>query len=89
MSAPAARFGCAIAIMSKPRRLSSQSFVFGASVAALIATFLIHQFNTGYAVSAYILVSAIITLAACAALKDYSRADISDDATYARAKVRA
>jgi MFS family permease len=57
--------------------------------AALIATFLIHQFDTGYAVSAYILVSAIITLAACAALKDYSRADISDDETYARVKARA
>jgi MFS family permease len=53
--------------------------------AALVATFLIHEFNTGYAVSAYILVSALITLAACAALKDYSRADISDDRTYARA----
>src|SRR3954465_2073066 len=54
--------------------------------AALIATYLIHQFGTGYAVSAYIAVSAIITLAACAALKDYSRADISDDQTYARVR---
>ena len=53
--------------------------------AALIATFLIHQFGTGYAVAAYIAVSAVITLAACAALKDYSRSDIADDATYARA----
>ena len=52
--------------------------------AALVATFLIHEFGTGYAVSAYILVSALITLAACAALKDYSRADIEDEATYAR-----
>src|SRR6476659_2203843 len=52
--------------------------------AALVATFLIHQFGTGYAVSAYIFVSALITLAACSALKDYSRSDISDDATYAR-----
>jgi MFS family permease len=52
--------------------------------AALIATYLIHTFGTGYAVSAYILVSSVITLAACAALKDYSRADIADDATYAR-----
>ncbi len=51
--------------------------------AALIATFLIHQFGTAYAVSVYILVSAAITLAACAALKDYSRSDISDDRTYA------
>jgi metabolite-proton symporter len=53
--------------------------------AALVATWLIHTFGTGYAVSVYILISALITLAACAALKDYSRADIADDATYARA----
>jgi len=52
--------------------------------AALIATYLIHQFGTGYAVSAYIFISAVITLCACAALKDYSRADIADDAVYAR-----
>jgi metabolite-proton symporter len=52
--------------------------------AALIATFLIHHFGTGYAVSVYILVSAVITLAALAALKDYSRSDIEDDTTYAR-----
>jgi metabolite-proton symporter len=52
--------------------------------AALVATYLIHQFGTGYAVAVYILVSAVITLAACAALTDYSRSDISDDATYAR-----
>jgi MFS family permease len=52
--------------------------------AALIATYLIHTFGTGYAVSAYILLSSLITLAACAALKDYSRSDIADDATYAR-----
>jgi MFS family permease len=53
--------------------------------AALVATFLIHEFGTGYAVAAYIAVSALITLAACSALKDYSRSDIADDATYARA----
>ncbi|NUR09615.1 MAG: MHS family MFS transporter [Nocardioidaceae bacterium] len=56
--------------------------------AALVATFLIHQFGTGYAVSVYILVSAVITLAACAALPDRSRADIADDATYAKDAVR-
>jgi MFS family permease len=54
--------------------------------AALVATFLIHQFGTGYAVSTYIAVSALITLAACAALTDYSRSDIADDATYVRAR---
>ena len=53
--------------------------------APLVATFLLHQFGTGYAISGYILVSAVITLAACAALPDRSRSDINDDATYARA----
>ena len=56
--------------------------------AAFVATFLIHQFGTGYAISVYILVSALITLAACAALPDRSRSDISDDATYARTPAR-
>ncbi len=54
--------------------------------AALVATFLLHTFGTGYAVSIYILISALITLAAAAALKDYSKADISDDQVYARGK---
>jgi MFS family permease len=52
--------------------------------AALVATWLIHTFNSGYAVAFYMLVSALITLAAAAALKDRSRSDIADDATYAR-----
>jgi len=52
--------------------------------AALIATALIHSFGTGYAVSVYILISAIITIAALAALRDYSRSDIASDETYAR-----
>ncbi|HET7387264.1 MAG TPA: MFS transporter [Nocardioidaceae bacterium] len=52
--------------------------------AALVATFLIHQFGTAYAVSGYIAVSAIITLFACAAMTDRSRSDIEDDATYAK-----
>jgi metabolite-proton symporter len=56
--------------------------------AALVATWLIHTFDTGYAVAGYMLVSAVITLAACAALRDYSRSDIADDETYAR-RVRA
>src|SRR3954451_24089636 len=52
--------------------------------AALVATWLIHQFGSGYAVSVYILISALITLAACAALRDHTASDIADDATYAR-----
>jgi MFS family permease len=51
--------------------------------AALVATYLIHEFGTGYAVAIYIAVSAVITLAACAALTDHSRSDIADDAIYA------
>ncbi|MGH3499021.1 MAG: MFS transporter [Nocardioidaceae bacterium] len=50
--------------------------------AALIATWLIHTFGTGYAVSVYIAISAVITLAACAMLTDRSRSDITDNATY-------
>jgi metabolite-proton symporter len=53
--------------------------------AAFVAAYLVHQFGSGYAVSFYILVAALITLAATAALKDHSHSDISDDATYARA----
>jgi hypothetical protein len=48
----------------------------------LVAAWLIHQFGTGYAVSAYIFVSSLITLAACSALRDHSRSNIEDDATY-------
>ena len=52
--------------------------------AALVATFLLHQFGTGYAVSVYILVSALITIAAAFGLRDYSKSDISDPEVYAR-----
>ncbi|MGH3424686.1 MAG: hypothetical protein ACRDO8_08160, partial [Nocardioidaceae bacterium] len=60
------------------------SSVIAGGPAALIATWLIHQFGTAYAVSVYIFLSAVITLAACAMLTDYSRANISDDKTYDR-----
>ncbi len=50
--------------------------------AALIATVLLHSFGTGYAVSVYILVSALITIAASLGLKDYSKSDIADSGTY-------
>ncbi|HET8602623.1 MAG TPA: MFS transporter [Marmoricola sp.] len=56
--------------------------------AALVATWLIHTFDSGYAVAVYMLVSAVITLAAAAALRDHSTSDIDDDSTYAR-RVRA
>ena len=57
--------------------------------AALIATQLMASFNTGYAVAAYILLSAIITLIACAFMKDRSQDDIEDESTYRRPGVPA
>lgn len=51
--------------------------------AALIATYLLHQFGTGYAVAVYMLVAAIITIVATILLPDHSRQDISDANTYA------
>ena len=42
-------------------------------------------FDTGYAVAGYMLLSAVITLAACAALRDHTASDIDDDTTYAKA----
>ena len=53
--------------------------------AALVATYLIHEFDSGYAVAVYMAVSAVITLGACAAMTDRTRSDIADDAIYARA----
>jgi MFS family permease len=50
--------------------------------AALIAVFLIQTFGTPYAISAYILLSAVVTLLACRALPDRSRIDIEDDSAY-------
>jgi MFS family permease len=53
--------------------------------AALVSTYLIHEFETGYAVAFYMLLASLITLAACSALRDHTASDIADDATYARA----
>jgi MFS family permease len=60
------------------------SSVIAGGPAALIATWLIHTFGTGYAVSAYIALSAVITIVAVVLLPDRSRLDITDDATYER-----
>lgn len=46
------------------------SSIIAAGPAALIATWLIHQFGTGYVVTVYILVYAVITLVALKLLKD-------------------
>lgn len=58
------------------------SSVVAGGPAALVATYLIHQFGTAYAVSVYIALSSVITLVACSLLPDRSTADITDDAVY-------
>lgn len=58
------------------------SSIIAGGPAALIATWLIHQFGTGYAVSVYILISAVITLVALKFMSDHSRSDISDESVY-------
>lgn len=50
----------------------------------LIATFLLHEFGTAYAISAYMILGAILTLVAVSLLPDRSRVDITDDGAYAR-----
>ncbi|MQA87307.1 MAG: MFS transporter [Streptosporangiales bacterium] len=56
--------------------------VFAGGPAPLTAAFLLHQFGTAYAISGYILFSAIVTLLCTYYLPDRSKADITDDATY-------
>ncbi len=51
--------------------------IFAGGPAPLIATWLFAQYMSGYAVAGYILVCAIITLAAVSALKDYTNKDIA------------
>jgi metabolite-proton symporter len=58
------------------------SSIIAGGPAALIATWLLHSFGTGYAVAVYMLVAALITIAAAFGLKDYSKSDISDADTY-------
>jgi MFS family permease len=58
------------------------SSIIAGGPAALIATWLLHSFGTGYAVAVYMLVAALITIAAAFGLKDYSKSDISDAETY-------
>lgn len=62
------------------------SSIFAGGPAALVAAWLVHTFGSGYAISIYMLFAAVVTLVACAALPDRSRHDISDDATYQKAK---
>jgi len=47
--------------------------------APLIATWLYTEFETGYVVAGYIAVCAVITLIACAMMKDYTGKDIEGE----------
>ena len=58
--------------------------VFAGGPAPLIATWLLHKTGTPYAISAYIVFAAIITIACGLALPDRSRADIEDAAVFRR-----
>ena len=60
------------------------SSVFAGGPAPLVATFLLHEFGTAYAISGFILFSAVVSFAAVVALPDRSRSDITDDSVYAR-----
>jgi MFS family permease len=59
--------------------------VFAGGPAPLLATWLLHETGTPYSISVYIVISAVITVACCLALRDRSRADIDDAAVYSRA----
>jgi metabolite-proton symporter len=58
--------------------------VFAGGPAPLIATWLLHKTGTPYAISAYIVFAAVVTIACGLALPDRSRADIEDAAVYRR-----
>jgi metabolite-proton symporter len=55
--------------------------------APLIATWLLHAYHTAYAISAYMILNAVLTLIATALLPDRSRADIAADTGPAAAAV--
>ncbi|GHE81931.1 MFS transporter [Amycolatopsis deserti] len=58
--------------------------VFAGGPAPLLATWLLHTTGTPYSISAYVVLSAVVTIICVALLKDRSRADITDDAVYRR-----
>jgi metabolite-proton symporter len=58
--------------------------VFAGGPAPLIATWLLHKTGTPYAISAYIVFAAVVTVACVLALPDRSRVDIDDAAVYSR-----
>src|SRR6478752_5465090 len=58
--------------------------VFAGGPAPLLATWLLHETGTSYAISAYIVLAAIITVVCVVALPDRSHSDIDDAAVYSR-----
>jgi metabolite-proton symporter len=58
--------------------------VFAGGPAPLIATWLLHKTGTPYAISAYIVFAAVVTVACGLALPNRSRVDIDDAAVYSR-----
>ena len=58
--------------------------VFAGGPAPLIATWLLHKTGTPYAISAYIVFAAVVTIACVLALPDRSHVDIDDATVYSR-----
>ncbi|MGH3623957.1 MAG: MFS transporter, partial [Sciscionella sp.] len=58
--------------------------VFAGGPAPLLATFLLEKTGTVYAISGYILLSAVVTIVCTWALPDRSKSDITDDGVYAK-----
>lgn len=54
--------------------------------AAYVSALLVHNFNTGYAISVYMLFGAVVSVIACWLLPDRAKADIEDDRTYGAAR---
>ena len=59
--------------------------VFAGGPAPLLATWLLHETGTSYAISVYIVLAAVVTVACVVALPDRSRSNIDDAAIYSRA----
>ncbi len=60
--------------------------VFAGGPAPLLATWLLHETGTPYAISGYIVLAAVITILCVIALPDRSRSDIDDVSVYQRAR---
>ena len=58
--------------------------VFAGGPAPLLATWLLHVTGTPYSISAYIVFASVVTVVCCVLISDRSRADITDNAVYAR-----